>query len=88
QAAGIAMLLACMTWPTRRVPGWLVRIGSLGFGVYVVHYLFHLASRRVVDRDGLITPAEGLAAFAFTLIGSFVAVWAMKQLPLSRRILP
>ncbi|MEL6499163.1 MAG: acyltransferase [Planctomycetota bacterium] len=88
QAAGVAMLLACLTWPTVRVPSWLVHLGSMGFGVYVVHYLFQLASSRVVDGDGVVTPAEGLAAFFLTLIGSFVAVWVLERIPVARRLLP
>jgi len=88
QAAGVAMLLACLSWPTRCVPAWLVWVGSLGFGMYVVHYMFHLASSRVVGRDGLTTPAEGLAAFAFTLVGSLVAVWVLRRLPVVRQLLP
>lgn len=88
QLAGVLMLLGCLTWPSALVPGALGRLGSLGYGVYVVHYLFVLALLRVTERDGVVSPAEGLASFAIVAVCSFLSVWLVRKLPMVRRLLP
>ncbi|MEM9661299.1 MAG: acyltransferase [Planctomycetota bacterium] len=88
QAAGVLMLIAALATPDRCVPMWLARLGSLGFSVYVVHVVILQVLLNLLERDGVLTPAEALAVFSATVVLSFAVSWAGKRTPLVRRVLP
>jgi peptidoglycan/LPS O-acetylase OafA/YrhL len=88
QAAGVLSLVACVATPDRWVPGWLSRLGTLGFGVYVAHLVLLQTLLRVLGRDGTVTPAEAVATFAATVVLTYAGVWLGKRTPVVRAVLP
>lgn len=64
----------------RKQPNWLYALGDLSFGIYLIHYIFILISKAILEPLQINYIMQSIIMIVSTLIISFITIKSFKKL--------